>query len=125
MDQMLNTVIEYTKFPNYGCNVTGMAELAPGVIAVTDDMGECDAYFLTSMWRFKNPEVWKLGTGVLEGVQKRKLREEHYIDILPGMGQLPPATTFDEMLEMAKMCLKHTDNVLVDWYDEPKLLEVA
>lgn len=37
---------------------TRMAELAPGVIAVEDASGECDALFDIEGWGFRNPELW-------------------------------------------------------------------
>lgn len=62
MDTMRQKAIQYYRkvarqLPQYA--PTRMAELAPGVVAVEDAAGECDALFDGERWDYTNPEIWE------------------------------------------------------------------
>jgi len=92
-----------------------MMELAPGVVAVSDNHDEIDTVFDFERWGFTHPGIW-------EGQDLPQLNELG-MNILPGVGTLPQPRTFEEALAYAKRHLvpKATEN----WNQVPVKIEVS
>lgn len=95
---------------------TKMAELAPGVVAVEDDSGECDVFFELDRWEFVYPEVWKRQ----KGEKIHKTLKKGRLEVLPGMGTSNRVTTIGKALAFAQSQLSPKDNE-TRWYDAPEV----
>ena len=118
MDTMRQKVIRYyedmvSQAPQY--TPTAMAELAPGVIAVVDQSGECDVCFDVHRWGFKDPQVWgpaESGSSQLRDAQ---------MNILPGKGFSSDISDIASMAIAAKEHLSPKDDAV--WHDTPQYFE--
>jgi len=90
-----------------------MAELAPGVIAVEDASGECDALFDSDRWTFNAPEIWEYPVA-----EESPLLRAAGLKILPGLGRFPEVNTIDEMVLFAKEQLSPKSGEL--WREVPE-----
>ena len=96
--------------------ITRVAELAPGIVAVEDASGECDALFDQERWEYTYPKIWEPPMG------SAALKAEN-IGLLPGLGRAPHVTTIEEMVEFAQQQLMPKDTGTV-WCTVPDFFEV-
>ena len=91
---------------------TSMAELAPGVVAVEDESGECDAFFDTNEWKYSNPIVW-------EDAKKSEgyLFLTYGMKVLEGLGTVPKISSIIQMMGFAKTHISPTG--VQTWHKEP------
>jgi hypothetical protein len=89
-----------------------MAELAPGVIAIEDEAGECDVMFNTEEWAFRYPDIW--------GDQKPMLKGDN-MSVLEGVACSRPIMTIEEMVVFAKRHLIPTRSAM--WHPKPQFFE--
>lgn len=91
---------------------TRMAELAPGVVAVEDQSGECDVMFEKRLWRFTTPNLWRQARG-----SKSPMLHKTGLKVLQGVGRAPQVSIIEDMVDFAKRHLSpkgsHT------WRDAP------
>lgn len=100
------------KQPRY--SPTRMAELAPGVIAVEDQSGECDALFDVERWQFTNPQLWERGSGVTPS----PLLKEAGLEVLEGVGRAPQVSTIEAMVGFARSHLSSKGKEA--WHSAPQ-----
>ena len=91
-----------------------MAQLAPGVIAVEDKSGECDAMFDTTQWRWTQPEIWERG-GESGGVGRANL------GVLQGIGRFPAVRDIESMVGFARANLTAIGSHV--WYAKPEIFD--
>lgn len=95
--------------PQY--KATRFAELAPGIIAVEDASGECDAFFDPKVWQFASPKFW-------EGLPESPVLQKMGLRVLPGAACAPTVGTVGKMVWFAKHNLEPVDNAT--WHAEPQ-----
>lgn len=95
---------------------TRMAELAPGVIAIEDRAGECDALFDPERWQFNHPRAWKPDPN-----RQIPLLQDSGMEVLQGVGGVPQISTIEEMVDFAKKHLSATRDET--WHDAPQFFE--
>lgn len=94
------------RMPQYA--PTRMAELAPGVVAVEDESGECDALFDTERCKFARPELWRDDIpAMLNGTG---------LNVLESASCSSPIRTVEAMVGFARDHLVPA----VAWHEEPK-----
>ncbi len=116
MDETRNNVVDHYRVlarrePEY--YPVRMAELAPGVIAVEDKAGECDALFDIARWQFTRPELWE-PTG---SASESPILANRRLKVLSGLGRLPQVSTIEDMVAFAKT------NLSPCWHDTPQFFE--
>lgn len=94
-----------------------IAELAPGVVAVQDAGGECDAYFDVKCWQFIHRHLW-------DGLPEKGALAKLELGVLEGVGRSPWVTTIEEMAEWAKEHLERSDGNQPAWHREPLVIEL-
>lgn len=99
------------RMPEY--SPTRMAELAPGVVAVEDQAGECDALFDTEQWQFTRPELW-------EGDPEHEspLLRNADLKVLEGVGRFPRVSSIEDMVGFARSNLSPKGDHV--WRDTPQ-----
>lgn len=122
--EIVACIQEFAKHPTFGGEITRFAELAPGIVAAEDTLSECDTYFDTKRWRFTYPDIWLNGSGT-PTKRRATLTEQHQIDILPGAGQRPTVSNFNEMMMMAQQHLQPRIGQDRTWHNAPKPLQPA
>lgn len=95
---------------------TRMAELAPGVIAVEDKSGECDAMFDIERWQFTSPKQWERAP---ESESPRL--KSMGLNVLEGAGRAPRVSTIEAMVGFAKTHLSPKGNEV--WHNTPQVIE--
>jgi hypothetical protein len=116
-DVMIQKTIQYgqeiaKEWP--ACRVTRTAELAPGVVAVEDVSGGCDALFDRSRWQYTIPRQW----ATPENRCGSPLLDDMGLGLLPGVGGMPTVKTIEKMVSFAR---KHLSaKVEVGWYETPR-----
>lgn len=101
-------VIDYIGSLDQQYKLVHGAELALGVIAVTDANEECDAYFDPALWRWTKANLWK---------EKPKLREIG-LEVLEGTGRALKVHSIHDMATWAKEHLTPISDTL-EWNDTP------
>lgn len=117
MDEMRQKAIKHYKElaqrqPQY--SQARMAELAPGVVAVEDQSGECDALFDTKRWQFTNPQLWAR--------DESPLLKNSGMNVLEGVGKFPPVSTIEEIVGFARSQLSSRGGEA--WHDTPQFFTV-
>ncbi len=112
MNELQKKVLSYIKGIGGTYAIVRMAELAPGIIAVEDSVGECDAYFDIAAWDFVFPSVHKPDK---EDPELKSMG----VQILPGLSFVNPARTIKEMKIAARNCLKPKQ-----WHARPRFLKL-
>ena len=100
MDEMRQKAIKHyeevaRRLPQY--SPTRMAELAPGVVAVEDQSGECDALFDVERWQFTNPQLWEQNPR-----SESPLLKKNGLKVLEGVGRTPQVSTIETMVSFAR-----------------------
>ena len=92
---------------------TRMAELAPGVVAVEDQSGECDALFDVERWQFANPQLWERDPG-----SENPLLKKTGLKVLEGVGRAPQVSTIEAMVGFARSHLSPKGKEV--WHNAPQ-----
>ena len=121
MNEMRKKAVKYyrelaIKQPQY--SATRMAELAPGVVAVEDGAGECDALFDVEQWQFTNPQLWERDPES----ESSMLRNEG-LKVLEGVGRAPRVSSIEGMVDFARQHLSPKENQA--WHDTPQFFITA
>ena len=116
MDKMRQKAIDhYREFtrrqPQY--SPTRMAELAPGIVAVEDQAGECDALFDIERWQFSNPQLWEQ-----DPKSESPLLKKAGLKVLEGVGRAPQVSTIEGMVSFARSQLSPKGNEI--WHETPQ-----
>ena len=116
MNEMRKKAIEHYRElasgqPQYSAK--RMAELAPGVVAVEDQSGECDALFDTAQCQFTNPKLWER-----EPESESPMLRKAGLKVLEGLGQAPQVSTIEDMVGFARRHLSLKGNQV--WHDTPQ-----
>jgi hypothetical protein len=122
MDDMRERVIRYyawvvTRQPEY--MPLRMAELAPGIVAVEDRAGECDAIFDMARWKYTMPEIWARGTDMTKAQQM----EAAGLEVLPGIGRFPAVVEINGMMEFARRHLSPIGDTA--WHQVPQFFPIT
>lgn len=116
MNEMREKVIRHygdvaLRMPKY--SPKRMAEIAPGVVAVEDMAGECDALFDTEQWQFTYPQIWKQ-----DPESESPLLRSTGLKVLEGVGRFPRVSTIEEMIGFARIHLSPKGDHV--WHDTPQ-----
>ena len=116
MDEMRQKAIKHYqevahRQPQY--SPSRMAELAPGVVAVEDHAGECDALFDVERWQFINPKLWER-----DPESESPLFKKAGLGVLEGVGKVPQVSTIEGMLSFARSHLSSKGNEA--WHEVPQ-----
>ena len=90
-----------------------MAELAPGVIAVEDTVGECEALFDIKLWAFKDPKMQHNGN---------HLANNFGLDVYESMGKEPHISTIKQMADFLKLHISPKGKQM--WHKKPRFLQI-
>ena len=93
-----------------------MAELAPGIVAVEDRDGECDAYFEKEQWGWTYPKLWEQ-----PGTQESAMLRQAGLNVLQGIGRAPQVSTIEMMVDFAKDHLAPRGDQT--WHEAPLFFE--
>ena len=116
MDEMRQKAIKH--YEKMACRQsqytpTRMAELAPGVVAVEDESGECDALFDVERWEFTNPQLW-----AQDPESESPLLKNSSLNVLEGVGRAPQVSTIEAMVSFARRHLSPKGKEM--WHKTPQ-----
>jgi hypothetical protein len=116
-DAMIQKTLRYCveivkEWPAFRASRT--AELAPGVVAVEDVSGECDALFDRSRWKYAIPQQW----AIRESRCGSSLLDDMNLGLLPGAGATRTIRTIEKMASFAKNHLSAKTGY--GWYETPR-----